>query len=484
MSTFTTAATVPYSLSEVLAWHARPGALTRLNPHWAGAVIREATREVGSRAEIKAAVPGTRGLASVPLVAEVAAVNEHSFTDRMVKGPFRSWQHTHRFSEAPTGGTLIEDEIEYELLPGQDLAAAGSPRTRGAGSAATKLVGGARSLAASVAGWRAEKYFAAMFAERTRRLEADLAFHARYSTTPQTVVIAGASGLIGQQVAALLSSGGHTVRTLVRREPRAEHEFAWDPARGTIDEAAFTGADAVIHLGGTSISTRFTEANKQKMLDSRVQSTELLAATLARLAPHGGPRTFVCTSAIGYYGASRPQELLEETSRPGSDFLARVCQAWEDACQPARDAGLRVVNVRVGVVLSALGGALRLQLPPFLAGLGASVGAGDNVQSWIGLDDIAGVFAHAVLTDAVEGPLNAVAPTPVTARKLAKLIGKVVRRPVFLKAPQAAPKLLLGEEGADQLAMADQTVSCDKLQASGYRFFAQDATTALHHELG
>lgn len=454
MATFSHSSTINFPRDTVFAWHNRPGALTRLNPHWAGSVAQEAASlEPGERATLAAAIPGTRGLITQKCVSEQTDLSAHSFSDRMIKGPFRTWNHTHHFDERGQQ-TTVHDHVEYEVLPRFPL---------------NKL---------------ANRYLEKMMAERNRRLEADLAFHARYDSKPLTVVIAGASGMVGTQVSALLGGGGHTVRHLVRHTPKGNHEFQWSPDQGQIDESVFDGADAVIHLGGATISTRFTEENKKKILDSRVKSTTLLAETLAQRVHDGGPQTFICASAIGYYGADRGGELLREDSGAGSDFLANVCLQWESACDAARAAGVRVVNVRTGLVQSVLGGMLRVQLPLFLTGTGGAVGTGTQMQSWISLDDIAGIYVHALLTDSLEGPVNAVAPHPVTAHELTATVGKVLRRPAALPIPPFAPALVLKKQGAKELTLADQNVSCSKLEASGYRFFETDLLTAMRHELG
>lgn len=487
MAQYSHLSTVNFPLETVLQWHRRPGALTRLTPHWAGSVEKEAhSLEPGNTSVVQAAVPGTRGLLTQKWVSEQTALSEDSFTDRMVAGPLKSWEHTHDFLTT-SNQTIIRDTIDFEALPiaqGTPVSPALKNLPRSAAHRVTSLLSTAFKKTEPLAQRRITNFVEAMFNERNRRLEADLLFHDRYDSPSQTVVISGASGMVGTQIRALLTGGGHTVRTLVRREPSSPNEFAWDPDKGTIDLAAFDGADAVIHLGGASINTRFTEKNKKKILESRQKSTILLAETLAKLAPTGGPRTFICASAIGYYGSSRAGELLREESAAGDDFLAEVCQVWEAACEPARAAGIRVVNVRTGVVQSALGGALRLQLPLFLTGTGGAVGKGENMQSWVSLDDIAGIYVHAVLTDSLEGPVNAVAPTPVTAKKLAKTVGQAVHRPVVLPIPRLGPQLLLKKQGADELALADQNVSCSKLEQSGYTFFETDLLTALRHELG
>lgn len=470
MADFTYTAAYPYDEDTVRTWFVRPGALTRATPHWAGSVTEEGKpNEPGSTARTRVALPLTSGLLTLPWAARHTRASADSFTDEMVRGPFSSWEHTHDFLSTP-GDTVVRDSITFTALPTLPAPA-------------EKVGAAAERLARAAAQKQLEKVFAA----RERRIRADLDFQQRYESDPLTVVVAGASGMVGRQVVALLTGGGHRVRTLVRRAPEAEHEFRWDPSAGEVDTAAFEGADAVIHLGGASINQRFTEENKKKILTSRVESTTLLAATLADLVRQRGadaaPHVFVCASAVGFYGPDRGQEILTEDQDAGSGFLAQVCQAWEAACQPAREAGLRVVNVRTGLVQSALGGMLRLQLPAFLSGTGGWVGSGEQVQSWISLDDIAGIYVHAVLTEKLEGPVNAVAPTPVTAKALAKTVGRVLRRPVLLPIPPAVPALALGQEGVKELALASQQASADKLLASGYVFFEPELERALAHEL-
>ena len=309
-------------------------------------------------------------------------------------------------------------------------------------------------------------------------------FHDAHPGPPRTVAIAGASGMIGTQLAALLSTGGHQVRRLVRRPARTTDEISWDPKGGTIDRAALADVDVVIHLGGRTIGGRFTDSNKGEMVASRVESTKLLADVVAEHARHGHPMTFVCGSAIGYYGANRGDELLNERSSAGDDFLAKLCRDWEDATAPASASGARVVNVRTGIVQTPSGGALAQQLPLFRAGLGGRLGSGSQWVSWISIDDIVGAFAHAALSPDLEGPLDAVAPHPVRAADFAKALGSVLHRPAVLPVPAFGPSLLLGREGAKLLALASQRVEADRLTESGYTFRHPTLDAALRHVLG
>lgn len=294
------------------------------------------------------------------------------------------------------------------------------------------------------------------------------------------VAIAGASGLVGSALAEFLRQGGNEVLTLVRRPPRPDaHEIGWDPAAGRIDANALEGLDAVVHLGGRSIFTRWTARRKAEIHASRIDSTALLSTGLAGLAQR--PRVFVCASAIGYYGHRGDEELTED-SPPGAGFLPELCQAWEAACQPARQAGIRVVNLRLGLVISRHGGALRAMLPAFRFGLGGVVGNGRQYWSWILLDDLVRVVDFALRSEALCGPVNAVAPTPVTCRQFTRTLARVVRRPALVPLPGLVVRALLGEMGR-ALLLTSARVRPGRLQAAGFTFQYPELEAALRREL-
>ena len=240
------------------------------------------------------------------------------------------------------------------------------------------------------------------------------------------------------------------------------------------------GVDAVVHLAGTSIAGRFTPEHKAAIRDSRIEPTR----RLAELAAGGGPRTFVSASAVGYYGFDRGDALLCEDSLRGDGFLADVVADWEAATAPAAEAGLRVVTVRTGIVQAARGGTLRLMRPLFAAGLGGRLGSGRQWLSWIGLDDLVDVYHRALYDARLTGPVNAVAPTPVRNRDYTKALARVLHRPAVLPVPSFGPRLLLGGQGARELAEADQRVVPTKLQALGHRFRHPRIDDALAHQLG
>ena len=280
------------------------------------------------------------------------------------------------------------------------------------------------------------------------------------------IVVSGASGLIGTQLVAKLSSSGHEVVRLVRRSPKAG-EIQWNPKSGTLDAAALDGVDAVIHLSGAGIGDkRWTDGYRKEILDSRTATTALLATTMASLSRK--PSVFLSGSAIGIYGA-RNDEQLTEVSTHGTGFLAEVCEQWEAAAKPAVDAGIRTVYLRTGIVLSPKGGALKKLLPLFKLGVGGKFGNGKQWQSWISIDDEIGAIEH-LLTANVSGAVNLTAPNPVTNAEFTKVLASVLKRPAIVPVPTFAPKILLGGELADALLFTGQRVIPAALNASGYMF--------------
>jgi uncharacterized protein len=291
------------------------------------------------------------------------------------------------------------------------------------------------------------------------------------------VVISGASGLIGQALQGALLDKGHTVIPLVRRAVTGdERALRWDPAGGTIDHHGLEGIDAVVHLAGESIaSSRWTDEQKTKIRESRTRSTTLLAEALVGL--DSPPAVFLSGSAIGYYG-DRGDEILTEQSDPGHDFLADVCVRWEACSQFAAARGIRTVNLRTGIVLDDREGALARQLLPFKLGIGGRIGSGRQWQSWISLDDQVGAIYHLLDAD-VDGPVNLVAPEPVTNAEFASTLGKVLRRPTFLPIPTFAPAALYGRELVEALLLSSQRVDPRVLVASGYEFRHTSLEAAL-----
>jgi len=290
------------------------------------------------------------------------------------------------------------------------------------------------------------------------------------------VLISGASGLIGSALVPSLEQMGAEVVRLVRGPAQNAGQISWNPMDETAS-AAVSGFSGVVHLAGESVVGRWTAAKKQAIRESRVCGTRSLAHALARA--ESKPQVFVCASAIGFYG-NRGDESLSEKSAGGGGFLAEVSREWEAASGIASEAGIRTVNLRIGLVLSAKGGALAKMLPTFKLGLGGRLGSGKQWWSWIHLDDIVGAIHHVMQADSLSGPVNLVASNPVRNADFTKTLASVLGRPAFFSVPAFAARSGLGEM-AQELMLASQRVEPAKLKASGYRFRFEDLRTALEN---
>lgn len=291
------------------------------------------------------------------------------------------------------------------------------------------------------------------------------------------VLVSGSSGLIGSELVPFLKSKNHSVSRLVRsKSGSGDEEVLWNPVACVMDTKRMEGFDAVVHLAGDPIAQgRWNPEKKAQIRDSRVKGTRFLAESIVRLAQP--PKTLLCASAIGIYG-DRGSETLSEESAPGTGFLAEIGVEWEKSCEPAAQKGLRVVNLRTGVVLTPQGGALKKMLPPFRLGIGGVMGSGEQYMSWISLPDEVAAIHHALVTDSLRGPVNLVSPSPVTHREFTKTLGAVLHRPAFLPVPAFAVRLLFGEMGQD-LLLASARVEPRRLQSTGYRFLHPDLNDAL-----
>ena len=295
------------------------------------------------------------------------------------------------------------------------------------------------------------------------------------------VAVTGSTGLIGSALVADLRANGHSVSRLVRgggTKSDAERLISWNPERGTIDAAALEGHDAVVHLAGEPIFGLWTTAKKQKIRESRVRGTALLARTVAGLSRP--PRVFVSGSAIGYYG-NRPGTEVDESAGPGSGFLAETAQAWEEAAAPAA-AVSRVVKLRTGLVMTRRGGSLATMLPIFQAGLGGRLGSGQQVWSWITLDDLIGAIRHAIDTPAISGPLNATAPNPVSNAEFTRVLAAALKRPAFFAVPGFALRLVMRDMANEMLLFGVRALP-RKLLETGYAFRHPTLEPALREVL-
>ncbi|MBI3934118.1 MAG: TIGR01777 family protein [Acidobacteria bacterium] len=294
------------------------------------------------------------------------------------------------------------------------------------------------------------------------------------------IAITGSTGLIGEALIAMLTGAGHRVARVVRREPLPDSgDIFWDPEKAYVDTIRLDGHDAVVHLAGESIAERWSPGKKVRIHASRVRGTQLIAEAVRQVTQP--PQVLVSASAIGYYG-DRGAEILREESAPGTGYLSEVCRDWEAATEVASRAGIRVVHLRIGIVLSAKGGALAKMLLPFRMGAGGKIGSGKQIMSWIALDDLVGAILHAIAIPSIQGAVNAVAPNPVTNLEFTKTLGKVLSRPTVAPLPAFAVKLLFGEMGK-ALLLSSQRVEPARLMGSGFTFRYPGLEEALRHAL-
>lgn len=290
------------------------------------------------------------------------------------------------------------------------------------------------------------------------------------------ILVTGSNGFIGTPLTDKLKEKGHEVYSLSRSRKDDPKIFHWNPDDGTIELDESIHFDAVIHLAGEGIANkRWSESQKKKIRDSRVNGTTLLAEKVASLEHK--PSVFICASAIGYFG-DRGDEELTESSPPGDSYLADVCQEWENSTRVAEEAGIRVAHTRFGIVLGSGGGALQKMLTPFKMGVGGNMGSGNQYWSWIALDDVVHILIYALENDQISGPVNCVSPQPLTNREFTKVLGKVLHRPTMFPMPGFAAKLALGEM-ADELLLCSAKVIPQKLNQSDYTFQYSDLEEAL-----
>lgn len=436
----------------VARWLRRRGALERLLPPWEPLRLLADPGGGGGRSVVRAPRGGPVGL---EWVLDRHEEGERAFRDVQVRGPFARYEHVHRVREAGPERAGLEDKIEY-ALPG------GRP---------------GRVLAGPAIHRRLER----ALAYRHRTVAGDLAAHRRADPGRRLqVAVSGSHGLVGSALVSYLRAAGHRAVRVVRREPRGPEEVEWRPDGGLARPKSLAGTDAVVHLAGEPLTGLWTRRKKEAIARSRVGGTRRLARDLAAL--DDPPSTMVCASAIGYYG-DRGDDLLPEGEGPGAGFLARVCRDWEEAAAPAAAAGVRIVHLRLGLVLSPAGGALGAMLPAFRLGAGAVLGSGRQFMGWISLDDVLDVILAALVSSDLEGPVNAVAPNPVRNRQFSEVLARVLGRPLLLRVPGSALRTLLGGMADDMLLSSARTVP-QRLQEAGHRFRHPSLEPALRHALG
>ncbi len=440
---------------KVFDWHAREGAIRRLSPPWAPLQIISKTPGVDTGTQVRLKIK-TGPVFSAWDAEHTACEPGRMFTDSQIRGPFKVWRHTHRFTP-DKDGCMLEDSIEFAMPFPLDRSGLINAYIR--------------------------KDLNRIFNYRHAVTRRDVPLHLSGKLPgPLKIAVTGSSGLIGSNLVPFLTTGGHDVYTLVRRSPDPDKkEIFWNPEKGVLSEKDLEDFDAVIHLAGENIGeVRWTDAIKQRLTDSRVKGTRLIADTLTRLKRP--PSVFLCASAIGFYG-NTGLDIVDESAAKGSQYISDMCEAWEAACEPARVSGIRTVNMRIGVVLSPQGGALSKVLTLFKCGLGATMGNGDQYVSWISLEDTLCAIHHLMADRTLDGPVNLSSPNPVTNSYYTKTLAKTLKRPAFLRVPESLIRARFSQMG-DEILLSGSRIIPSKLLDSGYTFLHSDLTSSLTETLG
>ena len=380
------------------------------------------------------------------MVGHFGYLQDQQFQDKMIKGPFQSWIHTHSFIPDEIGHCIMEDKIAY------------SPRFG--------------KLGPILLNNTIQNSLNQLFHYRHRILSNDInLWKIDGRNKGQKILITGSHGLIGSSLIPLLTAAGeHKITRLARppsnRNNTNSHSIVWDPSDDKVNVKELEGFDVVVHLAGENIFGRWTDSKKQRILESRIKSTRLLCDSLIKLA--NPPSTLICASAIGFYG-NRGDEVLDEESKPGSGFLSDVCEKWEESTETARDAGIRVVNTRFGVVLTSKGGILQKLLAPSRLGLSFRLGDSNRYIRWVSIEDAIGSIFYSIINSSISGPVNVVSPNPVTSLEFSKTLARIVKSKIMLPISQKLARMVFGEL-EDVLISSSALVVPNKLSSAGYRF--------------
>ena len=461
-SNFKSELEVPVPVDQLFSWHENPGAFERLTPPFDPVTIKKRKGGIdGGEVHIQ------MNLGPVPLT-WVAKHHDYiknkQFLDQQVSGPFASWEHQHLFEKIDAKSSKLIDEIDYKLPFG----------TLG------NVFGGAFT----------KQKIDQMFAYRRNITKNDLISQSKYKGKPLDVVMTGGSGLIGTQLKAFLNTAGHSVENIVRGRPQ-KGELSWNLDNKTMSN--LSGKDVVVHLAGEPISKPlggmiplpWTKWKRKEILESRVNGTKLISEHIASL--NNPPKVLVCASAIGYYG-DRGEDLLSEDEDNGNDYFSHVVKEWEKAAQPAIDAGIRVVFLRIAPVMSPLGGALQVLGNAAKLGSSPPVAGGKQWWSWVSVDDVVDAIHHSIITETLSGPVNVASPNPVRQGEWASTLAKVIwgrfgKLTGLIPVPGFALKAILGEFG-DVLALSSIKVDSSKLIDSGYKFRFNHLEDCFRHLLG
>ncbi|MEC9093746.1 MAG: TIGR01777 family oxidoreductase [Planctomycetota bacterium] len=437
-------------------WHEKESAFDRLTPPWENLelVSRTGNLEAGE-VQLRKKI----GPIWISLLAKHSQfIQNEQFYDELSGGPFKHWEHLHQFKSVDADQTELEDQIRYQLRGG--------------------------FLGNLLAGRFVQKQLGQLFAYRREVCKHEIEDHFRLDQAKsKTIAVTGSNGLIGKSICQLLSNGGHRVIPLPRLTLKSSQEqVGWIPETGQVKlPAGLSAVDCFLHLAGYGIADRRWNSSVKKLIhDSRVHTTEKLTRYL--LDHEKVTESFVCASASGFYG-NRGDQRLEENSEAGQGFLAETCQAWEAATHKMQASGLRTVNLRFGVVLSAKGGALGQMLLPFKMGLGGRIGSGDQVWSWISFFDALRAVHFSIVNPELSGPVNICSPDPQPQRQFARCLGNVLFRPACFPLPAFAAKIFLGEM-AEFLLLSSARVFPRKLTDCGFRFVHNNLEEALRFELG
>jgi uncharacterized protein (TIGR01777 family) len=463
------------SSNEVFSWHIREGAFERLNPPWHQfkVIERKGNIQNGGTVKIKMKIAGP--IHTTWLVKHSDYVEGKQFKDSQIKGLFSSWTHTHLFNSFENSSSILDDHVEYSLPGG--------------------------TLSETIASPLINKKLNQMFDYIHRLTSGDLRVHSiankiRGNDRPMTIGITGSSGFLGSSLIPFLTTGGHRVVQFIRHPVsdgnnnfnfKNVKSIQWNPSSSASlnDEIENENIDAVVNIAGENIFGRWTKEKKNKIFNSRVNTTKSLCKLLSSLEKP--PKVLVSSSATAYYG-DRGDEMLTEESQSSSpssaDFLSDVCRNWEEATQISKESGIRVVNLRLGIVLSSYGGILSKILPIFKLGFGGRIGNGNQYMSWIGLDDLLGLVLYAIADKSIAGPVNAVSPNPITNSNFTTTLGKVLSRPTIFSIPESMIKLALGEELANAAILSSARVIPDRLIKIGYKFRFPYLESVLRHTLG
>lgn len=454
---FTKRSRINTPVEDLFSWHARPGAISRLSPPWDPLTLIKSLGGIEDGAVVEMVMKA----GPIPFrwgARHTDYIENKMFRDIQVKGPFSAWRHTHCFSPDGPHAAYLEDIIDFRL-PFHHI---------------THPV---------LKKWIFRK-LDRIFTYRHAITGADLKDHlSNRSERPMTILISGAGGVIGSALIPYLTTGGHRVMRLVRRKPiRENNEIHWDPYNGKIDTEELGSVDAVIHLSGDNIGSGWWTGKKKKaIVDSRIQTTRFITQVITDLNPR--PKVFICASAVGYYGHDDKRCFVEDDP-PGRDFISDVCTNWEGAAKAATDMRIRVASLRIGVVLTPTGGALSRLLMPHRIGLGVKkIGPGDQIISWVGIDDVLGAILYILKNDQINGPVNLTAPEPATNRMFNHTLAKVLHRRATICLPGALIRMLFGQMGKEIL-LSSTRVAPKKLMDAGYRFRYPNLENALRHVLG